>query len=82
MNATASRLAVVLSLGLAGLAAFSGCANAKLVRVQPWERGTLADYTMDPGRDPLATANAEHVYFSRESATGGRGVGGSGCGCN
>jgi hypothetical protein len=34
--------------------------------------------------DPIATAtvNAEHVYFSRESASGGRGVGGSGCGCN
>ena len=30
----------------------------------------------------LATAMAEHIYFSRESATGGRGVGGSGCGCN
>jgi hypothetical protein len=32
--------------------------------------------------DPIATVNAEHVYFSRESASGGRGVGGSGCGCN
>jgi len=37
---------------------------------------------MNSGRDPLATANAEHVYFSREAAPGGRGVGGSGCGCN
>ncbi len=82
MNATLVRLAAVLLLGLAGLAAGSGCTNARLARVQPWERGTLADYTMDPGRDPLATANSEHVYFSRESATGGRGVGGSGCGCN
>jgi hypothetical protein len=65
-----------------GAAAFGGCANANLVRVRPWERATLADYTMRPDRDPLATANSEHVYFSRESATGGRGVGGSGCGCN
>jgi hypothetical protein len=37
---------------------------------------------MRPDRDPAGTALAEHVYFSRESATGGRGVGGSGCGCN
>jgi hypothetical protein len=59
-----------------------GCANTQLVRVQPWQRATLADYTMRADRDPLATAMAEHVYFSRESATGGRGVGGSGCGCN
>jgi hypothetical protein len=50
--------------------------------VQPWERATLTDYTMRPDRDPLFTALAEHTYFSRESATGGRGVGGSGCGCN
>jgi hypothetical protein len=53
-----------------------------MVRVKPWERAGLADYTMNPGRDPLATAMSEHVYFSRETATGGRGVGGSGCGCN
>jgi hypothetical protein len=68
-------------LGLVGLAAgfLSGCAN---VRVQPWERAALADYSMRSDRDPLATASAEHTYFSRESANGGRGVGGSGCGCN
>ena len=63
-------------------AALSGCANTNLVRVQPWERATLADYTMRPDRDPLATAMDDHVYISRESAAGGRGVGGSGCGCN
>jgi len=50
--------------------------------VQPWERGTLADYTMNPDRDPLGSQLAEHTYFSREAATGGAGVGGAGCGCN
>ena len=50
--------------------------------VQPWERGTLADYTMRPDRDPLEEILAEHVYFTREAASGGRGVGGGGCGCN
>jgi len=59
--------------------AMTGCTE---VRVQPWERGTLASYAMRPDRDPLAVAMGEHVYFSRESANGGRGVGGSGCGCN
>lgn len=68
-------LAVASALG-------SGCANANLARVKPWERATLADYTMRPDRDPLHTAMVEHRYFSRETATGGRGVGGSGCGCN
>jgi hypothetical protein len=37
---------------------------------------------MRSDRDPLATAMSEHIYFSRETASGGRGVGGSGCGCN
>ena len=55
----------------------SGCSTTKLVRVHPWERATLAD-----ARDPLGRAAAEHVYFSRESASGGRSVNGSGCGCN
>lgn len=59
-------------------AVFSGCATT----VQPWERGTLASYEMRSDRDPLGTALSEHIYFSREAATGGRGVGGSGCGCN
>jgi len=65
------------------VAAFgTGCASVDLARVKPWERATLTDYTMRPDRDPLYTAFAEHTYFSREAATGGRGVGGSGCGCN
>ncbi|MBI4625977.1 MAG: DUF4266 domain-containing protein [Verrucomicrobia bacterium] len=61
---------------------FSGCASPALVRVKPWERATLADYTMRSDRDPLHTAMAEHIFFSRETATGGRAIGGSGCGCN
>lgn len=68
-----------LILGLAGLfsALLTGCTT-----VQPWERATLADPVMRPDRDPLHSAMFEHIYFSCEAATGGRGVGGSGCGCN
>ncbi|MBP8257578.1 MAG: DUF4266 domain-containing protein [Opitutaceae bacterium] len=73
-----SRFAVLLMIAAATLL-LAGC---ETVRVQPWERGTLAEYAMRPDRDPLATAMNEHIYFSRESTTGGRGVGGSGCGCN
>lgn len=78
MNA---RLFLCLALAVTS-ALFGGCASTELVRVKPWERATLADYTMRADRDPLHTAMSEHVYFSRETATGGRGVGGSGCGCN
>jgi hypothetical protein len=73
-------LAIVLIL--AGSAAFSGCASTTMVRVKPWERATLAGYSMRSDRDPLHTAMSEHIFFSRETSTGGRGVGGSGCGCN
>ena len=67
-----------LILVLVGFTALlSGCTT-----VHPWERATLADYTMRPDRDPLHNTMFEHIYFSREASTGGRGVGGSGCGCN
>lgn len=68
----------IFALACAAVAAMtSGCANVK-----PWERGTLSDYTMRADRDPIGIAQAEHVWFSREAAYGGRGVGGGGCGCN
>lgn len=73
MNKSHTLLAVLL-LAVLGLA---GCST-----VQPYQRGTLASYEMRPDRDPLATAMNEHIYFSREATVGGRGVGGSGCGCN
>ena len=82
MKTRRPRFLAALLLACLGLAALGGCANPSLARVKPWERATLADYTMKPDRDPLAIAASEHVYFSRESASGGRGVGGSGCGCN
>ena len=72
-------LAFLILLAAAGL---GGCASTAAVRVQPWERGALADYTMRPDRDPLYSMSSEHIYFSREAASGGGGVGGAGCGCN
>ena len=64
-------------LGLGALLLTSGCTN-----VQPWERGKLADYTMRADRNPQFDSLSEHIWFSREAASGGRGVGGGGCGCN
>ena len=72
------RRTVAFVLFLASAAGLlSGCATVK-----PWERATLADYTMRADRDPLTDTLREHVYFTREAAAGGRGVGGGGCGCN
>lgn len=55
----------------------AGCA-----RVKPWERGALADPIMQPDRDPQGDMLREHIYFSREAASGGKSIGGGGCGCN
>lgn len=62
---------------LPAVAAVTGCKH-----VNPWERGALADPVMRADRAPLDTMMAEHMWFSREAASGGRGVGGGGCGCN
>jgi hypothetical protein len=79
MKSDHAKLLLVAALGAFLLA---GCSTAPSVRVRPWERAALADDTMNPDRDALGTAMTEHVYFAREAASGGRGVGGSGCGCN
>jgi hypothetical protein len=71
----------LLGLVASGLS-FSGCTSTDLVRAKPWERGTFTTYSMRPDRDPVHTMMMEHTFFSREIASGGRGVGGSGCGCN
>ena len=50
--------------------------------VEPWQRAHFSDYMMRADRDPLSDTLDEHIYFTREGAAGGRGVGGGGCGCN
>ena len=57
----------------------SGCAN---LGVQPWERDVLAKPEMSLDADPLDAAIDDHIYFSKEASSGGRGFGGGGCGCN
>jgi hypothetical protein len=78
---SATRGLLLSALAAAG-AALCGCSSPSAVRVKPWERATLADDAMNPDRDALGSAMMDHVNFSREAASGGRGVGGSGCGCN
>jgi hypothetical protein len=56
-----------------------GCAS---VGVEPWERDVLARPEMSLDAYPLDAAIDDHVYFSKEASSGGRGFGGGGCGCN
>lgn len=55
----------------------SGCTT-----VQPWERDVLARPEMSLDASPLDAAIDDHIYFSKEASSGGRGFGGGGCGCN
>lgn len=50
--------------------------------VQPWERDVLARPEMNLESEPLTSGLDDHIYFSKESSSGGRGFGGGGCGCN
>lgn len=66
-----------LSVGLSACLSFT-----PITPVQPWEKGHLAKPDMAFGADPLDKLFKEHTYSSKESALGGSGVGGGGCGCN
>lgn len=66
-----------LLAALLAAVALHGCAN-----VAPWERDQLARPEMALDADAATTALDEHIYFSKESASGGRGFSGGGCGCN
>jgi len=48
--------------------------------VKPWERDLHARPDMQPST--LDGAIDDHIYFSKEASSGGRGFGGGGCGCN
>ena len=66
--------------GIAILAALaSGCSS---MGVEPWERDILAKHEMQLTPDPVEAAIDDHIYFSKEASSGGRGFGGGGCGCN
>lgn len=56
-----------------------GCSS---MGVEPWERDVLAKDEMQLVTDPIEAATDDHIYFSKEASSGGRGFGGGGCGCN
>jgi len=63
----------------AGMLAGSACSS---MGVEPWQRGTLAKPEMALDSSPVTSALDDHIYFSKEASSGGRGFGGGGCGCN
>ena len=64
---------------LDALLAIAGCSS---MGVEAWDRDSLAKDEMQLTSDPVEAALDDHIYFSKEASSGGRGFGGGGCGCN
>ncbi len=70
-----TRPAILLALALL----LAGCST---LGVKPWQREILARPEMALTASPVDAAIDDHIYFSKEAASGGRSFGGGGCGCN
>lgn len=68
-------ISLILLLGTS----LASCAD---MGVKPWQRDVLAKPEMALNSDALTTSLDEHIYFSKEGSSGGRGFAGGGCGCN
>lgn len=77
MNKLNPTIKMGIVLGLASL--LGGCAG---VGVNVWERDVLAKPEMQLNHQANNRTIDDHIYFSKEAASGGRGFGGGGCGCN
>jgi len=56
-----------------------GC---ELSPVKPWQKEHLAMEEMTFEHDATDVSFDDHIYFSKEASSGGRSIGGGGCGCN
>ncbi len=68
--------------GISGILLFmilNGCSS---LGVQPWDRDLLAKDEMSLNAGATRLALDDHIYFSKEGSSGGRGFSGGGCGCN
>ena len=58
------------------------CGGCAPLGPKPWEKDLMARPEMQVNSYALQTAADDHVYFSKEASSGGRGFAGGGCGCN
>jgi hypothetical protein len=68
-----------LFLAAAAVLLAAGCSS---IGVEAWQRDVLARAEMQPDHRAIDRALDDHIYFSKEASSGGRGFGGGGCGCN
>ena len=71
------KLSILILLLMSSLLA--GCSS---LGVKPWEKDILAREDMALENAPLDSGFDDHIYFSKEASSGGKGFGGGGCGCN
>jgi hypothetical protein len=70
----------VAGLGvLAACLLLGGCSS---LGAKAWDRDLMARRSMQPVTHPLIAGADDHIYFSKEGASGGRTFDGGGCGCN
>ena len=73
------RIVVRTTILVVTVISLSACST---MGVEAWERDIMAKDEMQLTSDPLEAAIDDHIYFSKEASSGGRGFGGGGCGCN
>jgi hypothetical protein len=73
------KLLIALIVSIIAACSLGGCAS---MGVNVWERDVLAKPTMQFDANANDHALDDHIYFSKEASSGGRGFGGGGCGCN
>lgn len=77
MKTTGKLLILLAAAGV--LFSLGGCSA---VGVNVWDREVLSESSMQLDNESVDQALDDHIYFSKEASSGGRGFGGGGCGCN
>jgi hypothetical protein len=67
---------------LACVATALACTACTTIGPKPWQKDLMSRREMQIGAYALQTAAEDHIYFSKEASSGGRGFAGGGCGCN
>ena len=75
IRAITARITSALLLGTA----LAGCSS---FGPDPWEKDLMAKKPMLLDAYALEKGAVDHIAFSKEASSGGRGFAGGGCGCN
>ncbi|MDI7776264.1 DUF4266 domain-containing protein [Asticcacaulis sp. EMRT-3] len=82
MKSKLMRIAAQAAGGCLLLGAFASMGGCSSLGAKAWNRDLMARRSMQPVTHPLIAAADDHIYFSKEGASGGRTFDGGGCGCN